>query len=78
MKTTFKTDGATATGIIDKGVIDQIEQRAEEFSAHAADAQRVLAAWGSRARRFTRRNPGTVLVGAVALGFLLARAARRA
>ena len=73
MKTTFKTDGASATG-----VVDQIEQRAEEFSAHAADAQRVLTAWGSRARRFTRNNPGTVLIGAVTLGFLLARAARRA
>ena len=73
MKTTFKTDGPSATG-----VVDQIEQRAEEFSAHAADAQKVLAAWGSRARRFTRNNPGTVLIGAVALGFLLARAARRA
>ena len=69
VKTTFKTDGATATSTIDKSVIDHIEQRAEEFSAHAADAQKVLAAWGSRARRFTRNNPGTVLVGAVALGF---------
>jgi hypothetical protein len=78
MKVSFKTDGPSATGTIDKSVIDQIEQRAEEFSAHAADAQRVLATWGSRARRFTRNNPGTVLIGAVALGFLLARAARRA
>jgi hypothetical protein len=73
MKTTFKPD---VTGAGD--VVHRIEQRADELPAQAEDAQKLLATWGSRARRFTRNNPGTVLVGAVALGFLLARAARHA
>ena len=73
MKTTFKPDVASAAD-----VLHRIEQRADELSAHAEDAQKRLADWGSRARRFTRKHPGAVLVGAVALGFLLARAARHA
>jgi hypothetical protein len=73
MKTTFKPDVAPAPD-----VLHRIEQRADELSARAGEAQKVLAGWGDRARRFTRENPGTVLIGAVALGFLLARAARRA
>jgi hypothetical protein len=60
------------------GVIHQIERRAEDLSARAGDARALLGSWAARARRFTRNNPGTVLVGAVALGFVLARAARHA
>ena len=59
-------------------VVHQIEQRAGDLSDRANDAQRLLGAWVARARRFTRQNPGTVLIGAVALGFVLARAARHA
>lgn len=58
------------------GVIHQLEQRADEWAGHAGDAQRLLGAWAARAKRFTRNNPGTVLIGAVALGVVLARAAR--
>ncbi len=60
------------------GVIRQIEQRADDLSGHAGDAQKLLGDWATRARQFTRKNPGTVLIGAVALGFVLARAARHA
>jgi hypothetical protein len=60
------------------GVIHQIEQRADDLSARAGDAQKLLGTWATRARQFTRNNPGTVLIGAVALGFILARAARHA
>jgi hypothetical protein len=60
------------------GVIHQLEQRADDLSAHAVDARRLLGTWATRARHFTRKNPGTVLIGAVALGFVLARAARHA
>jgi hypothetical protein len=73
MKTTFKPDAASAAD-----VLHRIEQRADDLQAQAEHARNLLAAWGSRARRFTRNNPGAVLVGAVALGFLLARAARHA
>jgi hypothetical protein len=71
MKTTFKSEASSTAD-----VFARIEQRADDLSARAGDAQKLLAAWGSRARRFTRDNPGTVLIGAVALGFLLARAVR--
>ena len=60
------------------GVIHQLEQRADDLSDRAGDAQKLLGVWATRARRFTRKNPGTVLIGAVALGFVLARAARHA
>jgi hypothetical protein len=70
-KTTFKSHVGNATD-----VLPRIEPRADDLSGRAGDAQALLTDWGSRARRFTRNNPGTVLIGAVALGFLLARAAR--
>jgi hypothetical protein len=60
------------------GVMHQIERGAEDLSARAGAAQERLGSWAASARRFTRNNPGTVLVGAVALGFVLARAARHA
>ena len=60
------------------GAIHQLEQRADDLSDRAGDAQKLLGDWANRARRFTRKNPGTVLIGAVALGFVLARAARHA
>jgi hypothetical protein len=60
------------------GVIHQIERQADALSERADGAQKIFAGWETRARRFVRNNPGTVLVGAVALGFILARAARHA
>ena len=60
------------------GVIHRLEQGAGDLSDRADDAQKILAGWGARARKFTQKNPGAVLIGAVALGFVLARAARHA
>ncbi len=60
------------------GLVDQIEQRAETLPAQARDAQKTVSAWGTRARKFAQRNPGTVLIGAFAIGFVLAKAARHA
>ena len=59
-------------------LVGQIQQRAEDLPGQVRDAQETLAGWGARARRFARKNPGTVLVGAFAIGFILARAARHA
>jgi hypothetical protein len=42
------------------------------------EAQAVLGGWGARARQFIRDNPGKALIGAVAVGFLVAKAARHA
>jgi hypothetical protein len=72
--TTSKTGGGGRVA----AVIHQLEQRADDLSGRAAGAQKVLAAWETRARRFVRNNPGSVLVGAVALGFIVARVARDA
>lgn len=72
--TTAKSDGGGRAA----RVVHQIEQRAGDLSDRANDAQKLLGGWVTRARRFTRKNPGTVLIGAVALGFVLARAARHA
>jgi hypothetical protein len=60
------------------GIVGQIEQRADKLPAQMREARETLAAWGVRARRFTRKNPGTVLIGAFALGVVLARAAHHA
>lgn len=60
------------------GLVEQIEQRAETLPAQARDAQKALSGWGTRARKFARKNPGTVLIGAFAIGFVLAKAARHA
>jgi hypothetical protein len=42
------------------------------------EGQAALAGWGVRARRFIRDNPGKTLLGAVALGFVVAKVARHA
>jgi hypothetical protein len=52
--------------------------RLEALPAKARAAEDAVAAWAATARRFTRRNPGTVLVGAFVVGVLLAKAARHA
>jgi hypothetical protein len=42
------------------------------------EAQAALTGWGVRTRRFIRDNPGKTLLGAVALGFVVAKIARNA
>jgi hypothetical protein len=59
-------------------VVGQIERRVDGVPAQMRDAQATVAGWGAQARRFARKNPGTVLVGAFAIGFILAKAARHA
>lgn len=59
-------------------VVGEIERRGNELPAHLNDAKKAFADWGDRARRFVRRNPGVVIIGAFAIGFALAKAARHA
>ncbi len=59
-------------------IVDQIERRADELPEQVTDAKKALAGWGGEIQRFTRKNPGAVLVGAFALGFILAKVARHA
>ena len=59
-------------------IASEIEQRAEDLPERVKDAQKTVQDWGHSARKFIRKNPGTVLVGAFAVGFLLAKVARHA
>lgn len=59
-------------------IASEIEQRAEDLPERVKDAQKTVQDLGNRARKFAQKNPGTVLVGAFAIGFLLAKAARHA
>jgi hypothetical protein len=60
------------------GVVSQIEQRAEELPAQVDDVKETLADWGHRGRSFVKKNPGVSIVGAFAVGYLLAKLARHA
>jgi ElaB/YqjD/DUF883 family membrane-anchored ribosome-binding protein len=53
------------------------EQRGE-LSDRADEVRRTVEDWGDRSRTFVRENPGIALLGAFAVGFLLAKAARHA
>jgi hypothetical protein len=57
-------------------VVSEIGRRAEELPARLMDARRTLSEWGGRTRRFVRKNPGTVVIGAFAVGFVLAKMMR--
>jgi hypothetical protein len=59
-------------------VVNTIERRVEELPDQIEDAKNTLADLGDRARRFARKNPGTVILGAFALGFAVARLTRDA
>jgi hypothetical protein len=50
----------------------------EQADLLVREAQAAAAGWDLRARRFIRDNPGKTLIGAVAIGFLIAKAARHA
>jgi hypothetical protein len=57
---------------------DKLAEQRGELTERAEDMRRKLAGWGDRTRGFIRTNPGLALVGAFAVGFVLARAARHA
>ncbi len=61
---------------------DQIEATAREIGERVRpqieDAKRRLTSLNDRAIGYIKENPGTCLVGAVALGFLIGKIARRA
>jgi hypothetical protein len=61
---------------------DQIEATAREIGDRVRpqieDAKRRLTSLNDKAIDYIKENPGTCLVGAVALGFLIGKIARRA
>ena len=60
---------------------DQIEATAREIGDRVRpqieDAKRRLTSLNDQAIDYIKKNPGTCLVGAVALGFLIGKIARR-
>jgi ElaB/YqjD/DUF883 family membrane-anchored ribosome-binding protein len=63
-------------------VTEQIEETAREIGERVRpqieDAKRRLSSLNDKVIDFIKENPGTCLVGAVALGFLIGKIARRA
>jgi hypothetical protein len=57
-------------------VVDQIQRQADELPERVTEVTKALAGWGGEVQRFTGKNPGAVLVGAFAIGFILAKVAR--
>jgi ElaB/YqjD/DUF883 family membrane-anchored ribosome-binding protein len=59
-------------------VVSELEEGAEDLQEHVHEAKTALAGWGSHARRLVGNNPGMAVVGAFAIGFVLAKLARHA
>jgi hypothetical protein len=59
-------------------IASRIGERADELLPDRDEAQKIVTGWTNRGRQFARQNPGTTIVGAFAVGFLLAKAARHA
>lgn len=55
-----------------------IGERVEALSAQVGHVQEKISGWDKHARRLLRERPGTVLIGAVVFGFVLARIGRHA
>ncbi|MCI0574431.1 MAG: hypothetical protein L0Y66_27170 [Myxococcaceae bacterium] len=56
---------------------DRARELQDRVLPHLDEARRNLSDFNHRALRFIRENPGTCLLGAVALGFIVGRIASR-
>jgi len=59
-------------------VVDRIEHRAEALPDEVAVAKKRLSVAGGRARAVVREHPALAVLGAFAIGYAVARVARRA
>ena len=78
---TMKSDVTSIADKIGGTIGDKIERladRAEALPDQVREARATISGWNNRARRLVQDRPGTVLIGAVVLGFVLARVARHA
>ncbi len=76
MSTTHASPNGTAAkeGEEGPGISDEV---AERLAPQIEEAQAQLLALNERVKGFIKENPGTTLLGAAALGFLLGRLASR-
>ncbi|MFZ5471999.1 MAG: hypothetical protein ACOZIN_21430 [Myxococcota bacterium] len=60
---------------------EELEQRARELQARLAPklehAKATLSDWNTRVTTFVRQNPGTCLLGALAVGYVVGKLASR-
>jgi ElaB/YqjD/DUF883 family membrane-anchored ribosome-binding protein len=56
------------------GIVDCLD----DLPARTKTARRHMKGWGGRAGAFVKERPGMAMVGAFAIGFLLAKVARHA
>jgi hypothetical protein len=59
-----------------KSSIASIANELEKMPEHVEDARKALDGWRSNAFRTVKRYPGRSIVGAFAIGFVLAKMAR--
>ena len=80
MNSTKKSAMTLQSRVADRlsGVVNGIEQRAEKLPAYVDTARKAVADRADGARRLARENPGTVIIGAFAIGLALATLARHA
>ncbi len=54
-----------------------LEEKAEEIKIDIEDAKRKLSSFGDSVTTYVKENPGRCVVGAIAVGYLIGRLARR-
>lgn len=70
----MKPQAKVADQVVD--AVKAIERRVEELPDQIDDAKDAMADLADRGRRFVRKNPGMVILGAFAIGFVVARLTR--
>lgn len=59
-------------------IAEKLGQTVDDVTGQVNEARAAARDWTKQARRLVQERPGTVLIGAVALGFVLAKVARHA
>jgi ElaB/YqjD/DUF883 family membrane-anchored ribosome-binding protein len=55
-----------------------LREATEQVKPHLDEAKRQLSSWNARMTAYIKDNPGKCLLGAVAVGFVVGKIARRA
>jgi len=54
-----------------------LREASEQVKPHLDEAKRHLSSWNQRASAYIRQNPGKCLLGALAVGFVVGKIARK-
>ena len=73
----METKSANGTAAESAPPADPLNDLKERLGPRLEEAQEQLAAVNEKAKKFIRENPGTALLGAATLGFLIGRWASR-